>query len=149
MTRIVAITSCPTGIAHTYMAAEGLEKAARAAGVEIKVETQGSIGAENVITAEEAAAADVVIIAADTKVNEDRFVGKPIIHSGAGEAIKHGSRLVAQALEAIGAAPAAPATAPTAGAAPASPTSASAADRSSAGGSSLGKSLSSLLRRGK
>ena len=66
--RYVAITACPTGIAHTYMAAEKLQMAAAEAGYEIKVETQGSIGAENVLAAADIAAADAVIIAADKKV---------------------------------------------------------------------------------
>lgn len=144
--RLVAITACPTGIAHTYMAAEGLVKAARAAGVEIKVETQGSIGPENVITAAEAAAADAVIIAADTKVSEDRFVGKPIVHAGAGDAIRHGPRLVAEALAAAGlSAPGAPA--PAAAPPPSSP---AANAPASAGGSTqgLGRAIKSLWRKG-
>src|SRR5512139_1269914 len=68
MSKIVAITSCPTGIAHTYMAAEGLEQAAKALGHRIKVETQGSVGARNELTPEEIRSAAVVVIAADTKV---------------------------------------------------------------------------------
>lgn len=60
--KMVAVTACPTGIAHTYMAAESLEKAARELGVEIKVETEGSVGAENALTPEDIASADVVIM---------------------------------------------------------------------------------------
>ena len=75
---VVAITACPTGIAHTYMAAEGLEKQAKKMGVKIKVETQGSGGAKNVLTAEDIAGAKGVIIAADKNVNLDRFDGKPL-----------------------------------------------------------------------
>ncbi len=104
--RLVAITSCPTGIAHTYMAAEALSKAAIEAGIAIKVETQGSIGAENRITDEEAAQADAVIIAADTNVAEDRFVGKPIVHASTGDAIRNAAGLIAQAAQLVSAAPA-------------------------------------------
>ncbi len=81
--RIVAITSCPTGIAHTLMAAEGLEGAAKALGHAIRVETQGSVGAQNALTPEEIAAADLVLIAADTQVDLSRFGGKPVFLSGA------------------------------------------------------------------
>jgi PTS system fructose-specific IIC component len=96
--RIVAITSCPTGIAHTFMAAEGLRKAGEAMGHWIKVETQGSVGAKNVITPEEVESADAVIIAADTKVDLSRFVGKPLYETGTKEALKHGDQVVATAL---------------------------------------------------
>ncbi|MDP1805921.1 MAG: PTS fructose-like transporter subunit IIB, partial [Acidimicrobiales bacterium] len=96
--RIVAVTSCPTGIAHTFMAAEGLSRAAEGLGHWIKVETQGSVGAKNVLTAEEIAAADVVIIAADTKVDLSRFAGKPVHETGTKDALKHGADVVRQAL---------------------------------------------------
>ena len=76
MAHIVAITSCPTGIAHTYMAAEGLEIGAKKLGHTIKVETQGSIGVENQLSAADIDKADVVIIAADTQVDLSRFDGK-------------------------------------------------------------------------
>ena len=75
---VVAITACPTGIAHTYMAAEGLEQQAKKMGVRIKVETQGSGGAKNVLTSADIAGARGVIIAADKNVNLDRFDGKPL-----------------------------------------------------------------------
>lgn len=77
--KILAVTSCPTGIAHTYMAAEGLEKAARAKGCFIKVETRGSGGAKNVLTAAEIEEADCIIVAADAQVPMDRFDGKKLI----------------------------------------------------------------------
>lgn len=96
--RIVAVTSCPTGIAHTFMAAEGLSRAAEGLGHWIKVETQGSVGAKNVLTAEEIAAADVVIIAADTKVDLSRFAGKRLHETGTKDALKHGADVVRQAL---------------------------------------------------
>src|SRR5512139_3882367 len=86
--RIVAITACPTGIAHTFMAAEALKKAALARGYEIKVETQGSVGAKNTLTAEDVAAADVVIIGADTHVDKSRFAGKAVYETSVGRALK-------------------------------------------------------------
>lgn len=95
--RIVGITSCPTGIAHTFMAAEGLSQAAITLGHEIKVETQGSVGSQNTLTAAEIAAADLVIIAADTQVNLDRFAGKRLYSSGTKAAINDGIALVQRA----------------------------------------------------
>ncbi|MDQ4097406.1 MAG: PTS fructose-like transporter subunit IIB, partial [Actinomycetota bacterium] len=90
--RIVAVTSCPTGIAHTFMAAEGLRRAAEDLGYWIKVETQGSVGAKNVLTADEIAAADTVVVAADTRVDLSRFVGKPLYETGTKDALKHGAQ---------------------------------------------------------
>src|SRR5260221_3699810 len=95
---IVAITSCPTGIAHTFMAAEGLQKGAEALGHTIKVETQGSVGAQNTLTDAEIAAADLVIIAADTKVDMSRFKGKPIYETSTNAGINDGQSLVKNAL---------------------------------------------------
>ncbi|MFC7475556.1 PTS fructose transporter subunit IIC [Dankookia sp. GCM10030260] len=95
--RIVAITSCPTGIAHTFMAAEGLEQAAKALGHAIRVETQGSVGAQNALTPEEIAAADLVLIAADTQVDLSRFGAKRVFLSGTKPAINGGQALVARA----------------------------------------------------
>ncbi|MGL5886215.1 MAG: PTS fructose transporter subunit IIB, partial [Bombilactobacillus sp.] len=91
--KIVAITSCSTGIAHTYMAAENLETTAKKLGVEIKVETQGSIGVENALTSAEIAAADGVIIAASTSVNKDRFSGKKLLDVDVTEAVDHPKEL--------------------------------------------------------
>ncbi|MFC5850083.1 PTS fructose-like transporter subunit IIB [Deinococcus petrolearius] len=96
---IVGITSCPTGIAHTFMAAEGLEGGAKKLGYNVKVETQGSVGAGNQLTAQDIAAADVVIIAADTNVNLDRFQGKRVYQTGTKPAIKDGAAVVTTALE--------------------------------------------------
>jgi fructose PTS system EIIBC or EIIC component len=96
--RLVAITSCPTGIAHTFMAAEGLQKAARALGHTIKVETQGSVGVKNQHTAEEIAAADAIIIAADTNVDTSRFTGRPIFVTSTKQAIHHGQDAINAAL---------------------------------------------------
>jgi PTS system fructose-specific IIC component len=95
---IVGITSCPTGIAHTFMAAEGVEQGAKALGYAVKVETQGSVGAQNTLTAEEIAAAEVVVIAADTNVDLSRFAGKRVFLSGTKPAIGNGKALVEKAL---------------------------------------------------
>lgn len=94
---IVAITGCPTGIAHTFMAAEGLTQAAKTLGHAIKVETQGSVGAQNALSAADIAAADLVIIAADTQVQLDRFAGKPLFKAGTKAAIADGQGLIRRA----------------------------------------------------
>ena len=96
--KIVAITACPTGIAHTFMAAEALKKAAAQHGYEIKVETQGSVGAKNTLTAEEIAAADVVIIGADTHVDTSRFAGKAVYETSVGRALKETEKVLQEAL---------------------------------------------------
>lgn len=98
--RLVGVTACPTGIAHTFMAAEGLQKGAKALGHEIKVETQGSVGAQNALTEEDIANADAVVIAADTGVDQSRFAGKPIYVTGTKEAIHHGKEAIEKALNA-------------------------------------------------
>lgn len=96
--KFVAVTSCPTGIAHTYMAAEALQMAAKEMGHDIKVETQGSVGAENVITDEDLKEAKAVIIAADTSVDKSRFVGMPIVEVSVKDAIKDSKSLITKAL---------------------------------------------------
>jgi PTS system fructose-specific IIC component len=96
--RIVAITSCPTGIAHTFMAAEGLESGAKSQSISIKVETQGSVGAQNALTAAEIANAEIVLIAADTKVDKTRFAGKKIYETNTKAAIGDGAGVVKTAL---------------------------------------------------
>ena len=96
--KILAVPSCPTGIAHTYMAAEGLEKAARAAGCFIKVETRGSGGAKNVLTDQEIREADCIIVAADAKVPMDRFHGKKLIECQVSDGISKADQLVARAM---------------------------------------------------
>jgi len=96
--KIVAVTACPTGIAHTYMAAEQLEKTAKAAGHTIRVETQGAMGIENEIPAKEIAAADVAIFAVDIEVeHRDRFAGKKIVQVSVSEAIKNPKGVLAKA----------------------------------------------------
>ena len=82
--RIVAITACPTGVAHTFMAAEAIESEAKKRGWWVKVETRGSVGAGNAITPEEVAAADLVIVAADIEVDLDKFAGKPMYRTSTG-----------------------------------------------------------------
>jgi PTS system fructose-specific IIC component len=95
---LVAVTSCPTGIAHTYMAAEGLDKAAAKAGVPIKIETRGSSGAKNPLTAEDIKNAACVIVTADAKVPMDRFAGKKVIQRKVADGINKADELVALAL---------------------------------------------------
>ncbi|MGT2934139.1 PTS fructose transporter subunit IIB [Streptococcus catagoni] len=99
MKKIVAITSCPVGIAHTYMAAENLEKAGAELGVDIKVETHGSIGLENELSAKDIAEAVGVIIAADTKVDKSRFIGRALIECGVQEGIHQSKTLISRLLE--------------------------------------------------
>lgn len=95
---IVAVTGCPTGIAHTYMAAEALEKKAKELGYNIKVETRGSGGAKNVLTNEDIANADGVIIASDTNVPMDRFAGKKVIETQVSDGISKPDVLIQRVL---------------------------------------------------
>ena len=95
---LVAVTSCPTGIAHTYMAAEGLEKAATKAGIPIKIETRGSSGAKNQLTADDIKDALCVIVTADAKVPMERFAGKKVIQRKVADGINKADELVALAL---------------------------------------------------
>ena len=123
--RLVAVTSCPTGIAHTYMAAESLEQSARAAGHDIVVETQGAIAWEP-LSPEAIAAADAVIIAADVQIRDrERFTGKPVVTVGVRRAITDAPGLLDQAVAAAGAAtarlPPSPTSAPPGRAAPRRP----------------------------
>lgn len=96
--KILAVTSCPTGIAHTYMAAEGIEKAAKAKNCFVKVETRGSGGAKNVLTDEEIQAADCIIVAADAQVPMDRFDGKKVIERQVSDGINKADELVELAI---------------------------------------------------
>ncbi len=97
---LIAATGCPTGIAHTFMAKEALEKAAEARGLTIKVETHGQVGIENEVTPAEIKAAKAVIIAADKDVQAERFAGKPLISVGVTAAIKDPNGLIDKALSA-------------------------------------------------
>lgn len=96
--RILAVTSCPTGIAHTYMAAEGLEKAAKKAGCHIRIETRGSGGAKRVLTQKEIEEADCIIVAADAKVPMERFHGKRVIECQVSDGISKADELIEKAL---------------------------------------------------
>ena len=96
--KILAVTSCPTGIAHTYMAAEGIEKAAKAKGCFVKIETRGSGGAKNVLTAQEIADADCIIVAADAQVPMDRFDGKKVIQRQVSDGISKADELIELAM---------------------------------------------------
>ena len=98
VSRILAVTSCPTGIAHTYMAAESLEKKAAELGCRIKVETRGSGGAKNVLTRAEIAEADCIIVAADTQVPMERFDGKPVIECKVADGISKSEELIKRAI---------------------------------------------------
>jgi PTS system fructose-specific IIB component len=99
MKKIVAITACPTGIAHTFMAAKALETAGKKLNYDIKVETQGATGIKNKITAQEAADADAVIFAVETKVREEeRFKDKEIHKISVKEAIKNAEKAIKDAL---------------------------------------------------
>ncbi|MFD3876066.1 fructose-specific PTS transporter subunit EIIC [Streptomyces sp. NPDC058623] len=92
--KLVAVTACPTGIAHTYMAAEKLQQAAAELGVDIKVETQGSIGAENVLSDNDVREADGVIIAADKEVDRERFAGKRVLSTGVADGVHRPKELI-------------------------------------------------------
>ena len=90
MTHIIAVTACPSGVAHTYMAAESLESAAKAKGWQVKVETQGSIGIENELTA-----ADMVILTKDIGIKfEERFAGKTIVRVNISDAVKRADAIM-------------------------------------------------------
>lgn len=96
---IVAVTGCPTGIAHTYMAAEALEKKAKELGYSIKVETRGAGGAKNVLTADEIERADGIIVAADTQVPMDRFQGKPTVLTKVADGINKPEELLREIVD--------------------------------------------------
>ena len=96
--KILAVTSCPTGIAHTYMAAEGLEKAAAKAGCAIKIETRGSGGAKNVLTDADIESAECIIVAADAQVPMERFDGKKVIECQVSDGINKADELIKKAL---------------------------------------------------
>lgn len=99
MIKIVCVTACPTGIAHTYMAAEMLEQTAKQLGVWIKVETNGAMGVEHKLSSKDIEEADVVIIAADIKVELERFRGKPLIEVPVSKAITNAKALIQDAIK--------------------------------------------------
>lgn len=93
--KIVGVTACPTGVAHTYMAQEALEKECRKRGYEVKIETQGSIGIENELSQEEVDAADVVILAVAVLIEgEERFEDKLILNADVNDAISHPAKII-------------------------------------------------------
>ena len=98
--KILAVTACPTGIAHTYMAAEAIEDAAKKKGYQVKVETRGSVGVENELTTEEIKEADAIILACDTAVPMERFAGKKLLNVSVSEALKSPDQLLEKALTA-------------------------------------------------
>ncbi|MBO1910322.1 PTS fructose transporter subunit IIC, partial [Microvirga sp. 3-52] len=94
--KILAVTACPVGIAHTFMAAENLEKAGKELGIDIKVETQGSTGVENALTDCDIEEADGIIIAADRTIDKERFAGKKVIITGVQDGIRRPKELINQ-----------------------------------------------------
>lgn len=101
--KIVAITACPSGVAHTYLAAESLVIAAKKNNADIKVETQGSIGIENELTAKEISEANVVILTNDIGIkNEERFKGKPIVRVSTGDCLKKADGIIKKLIEKLG-----------------------------------------------
>lgn len=93
--KLVAVTACPSGVAHTYLAAESLEIAAKKNNVEIDVETQGSIGIENELTSEQIKETEAVILTNNIGIkNEERFKGKPVVRVSAGDCINKGEAIV-------------------------------------------------------
>src|SRR5699024_3280845 len=92
--KILAVTACPVGIAHKYMAAENLQQAGEEMGIDIKVETQGSIGVENELTSKDIEEADGIIIASDKEVSKDRFIGKKLLVVGVQDGIRKPEELI-------------------------------------------------------
>ena len=151
--RILAITACPTGIAHTYMAAEKLTAAAAELNVDLKVETHGSIGVEGTFSEADVAAADAVLVAADTAVDKERFAGKRLLTASVSEAIKNPNDLLtrAQSAPVYGAGAGQAASAAGAGSAAASEAGragASVAAGNETGKGSLGRSMYQALMNG-
>ncbi|EJE97942.1 PTS fructose-like transporter subunit IIB [Liquorilactobacillus mali] len=97
--KIVGVTSCPSGVAHTYMAAEALEQSAKKVGVDIKVETQGSSGAENQLTSNDVANANFVVLTNDTNINGmERFKGKKVVQLSATQIIEKADAVMGKLL---------------------------------------------------
>lgn len=100
--KIVAVTACPAGVAHTYMAKKGLEKAAKKLGYKIKVETQGSMGIENEIKPKDLDEVDIVILAIDTKIEEaNRFNDIPVHETSVAAAVKNASKVIEDAMNTL------------------------------------------------
>ena len=99
MKKLLGVTGCPTGIAHTYMAEEALKEAAKKLGAEMKVETNGAVGVENALTAEDIAECDGIIVACDKNVDMKRFNGKKVIEVSVSEGINNAEELVQAMLD--------------------------------------------------
>ncbi len=100
--KFVAVTACPSGVAHTYLSAQAFEDACKKQGVACKVETQGSIGIENTLTPEDIAEADVVVLTTDMGIKgEERFAGKRIVRVGVGDICKKSDALVSKIIAAL------------------------------------------------
>ena len=99
MKKLLGVTGCPTGIAHTYMAEEALKEAAKKLGAEMKVETNGAVGVENALTAEDIAECDGIIVACDKNVDMKRFNGKKVIEVSVSEGINKAEELVQAMLD--------------------------------------------------
>ncbi|SFG16572.1 PTS system, fructose-specific IIB component [Halopelagius inordinatus] len=99
--KLVAVTSCPTGIAHSQMAAENLEQTADRLGHDIKVEVQGAMGAENELSSGDIAEADAVIVASDTSVSRDRFEGKPLVKGTVKDGVNDAEGLIEKAADLV------------------------------------------------
>ena len=98
--KFLGVTACPSGVAHTYMAAEALQKAAEKKGIEMKVETQGSIGAANVISEADVQSADAVILTTDMPIlHEERFKGKPIVRVSTTDCIKRADAILVKIID--------------------------------------------------
>ena len=97
--KILGVTGCPTGIAHTFMAEKALKEAAKELGCEIKVETNGAIGVENALTAKDIQEADAIIVACDKNVDMERFNGRPVIDVSVTEGINHAKELIQTSYE--------------------------------------------------
>lgn len=101
--KAVAVCACPSGVAHTFMAAESLSKTAKKLGIQLKVETQGAMGTENKISAEEASQCDFVILTNDVKIKDtERFSGKPLYYVSSHDAIRQSAGLFGKILDELG-----------------------------------------------
>ena len=99
MKKILGVTGCPTGIAHTFMAEEALKKAAAKLGCSIKVETNGAVGVENQLTEKDIREADAIIVACDKNVDMDRFNGKPVIEVPVADGINRAEELIQRCID--------------------------------------------------
>lgn len=99
MKKLIGVASCPAGIAHTYIAAETLIKFGKKNGYEVKIETNGAGGVENLLTRQDIQEADAIIVAADTRVELERFRGKPVLFVSSADAIHRGAQVIQMILD--------------------------------------------------